>query len=87
MDRVATWADCADAALIILAGSGREFDSDDLIAAVGHPDPSHGANGGNSAIGSAFQRASRRGVIVAVGVRKSTQPHRKGGMVRIWHGA
>ena len=80
------WKFRAAAALADLAASGRPFDSDDLLKIVGHPDENHAANGRNNAIGSVFREASTAGLIVPVGTRQSTQPRRKGGLVRLWQG-
>lgn len=83
----APWGQRAREALRDLAASGASFTADDLIARVGHPDKSHAPNARNNSIGSLFREASTSNLIVAVGVQKSTQPERKGGMVRIWRGA
>lgn len=69
-----------------LAASGRPFTADDLLQIVGHPDKEHDPNGRNNSIGAVFQRGSTEKLIVAIGVEQSTQPHRKGGMVRVWRG-
>ena len=70
-----------------LARSGHAFTADDLVAKVGHPDLDHEANGRNSVIGSLFRQAHRAGLIEPTGdTRQSTQPHRKGGLVRVWRG-
>lgn len=75
-----------DDAIEYLASTGEPFTSDDVLVLARHPDSYHRANGSNNGIGTAFRRASTRGRIKAVGVEKSKQPHRKGGMVRIWVG-
>ena len=70
-----------------LARSGQDFNSDDLVAAVGHPDERHHHNGANSAIGSLFRESRAKGLIEPTGeVRNSLQPHRKGGLIRVWRG-
>lgn len=83
-----TWRERAWQALRELAQDPREpFTSDDLIERVGVPDSTHGANSRNSAIGPLFRKAAQRGLIVSYGPPvKSTQKHRKGGMVRLWCG-
>ena len=81
-----TWNDRARQAIKHLASTGEQFDADDLILAVGHPDSEHEANNRNNAIGAIFGTASKEGLIEAVGVKRSEQPHRKGGMVRVWQG-
>lgn len=80
------WKKAANAEVRRLAASGVEFDSDDLLATVGHPDPLHAANSSNSAIGSIFSQASKAGTIKMVGTKTSKQPHRKKGLVRVWKG-
>ena len=79
-----SWSTRAERELRRLIDADVEFSSDDLEAAVGHPDAGHSANGANNAIGTLFRAAKAAGRIEAVGVRQSTQPHRKGGMVRVW---
>ena len=75
-------------AVCVLARAGRPFTSDDVIEMVGVPDEEHAPNSRNSAIGAAFAHASREGKIVPTSkVTKSSQPSRKGGMVREWVGA
>jgi hypothetical protein len=51
---------------------------------LSHPDRAHAANGRNNRIGQAFRQARANGVIKPVGVAQSRQPHRKGGLVRVW---
>ena len=65
-----------------------EFSADDItdygrITAHGDHDP----NARQNTIGSMFQSHARQGHIHFTGrVIKSTSPHRKGGMIRIWVG-
>jgi hypothetical protein len=74
-------------AIAELARSGRIFTSDDVYPLIDIPDPEHRPNGKNNQIGMAFRHAHRLGVIrPIIGVRQSTQPSRKGGMVRQWIG-
>jgi hypothetical protein len=81
------WRVRATAAIEALARSGEDFCSDDLVAMVGHPDTEHHHNGRNSAIGAMFHISHSRGLIEPTGeVRQSHQPHRKGGLVRLWKG-
>lgn len=84
MDR--PWGERAWVELRRLASSGRPFTADDLLAAVGHPDEGHGPNGRNNSVGSLFGRAHRARLIEPVGTAQSRQPHRKGGLVRVWQG-
>lgn len=74
------WSDHARRALAELVATGNDFTADDLIALVG----THAPNGTNNTIGSVIGAARKRGEIVAVGTVKSTQPRRRGGMVRLW---
>lgn len=83
---VISWATAARGVLLSLAAGGDEFTADQLLAIVGPPDPDHEANGANSGIGTVFGRASREGLIEAVGVKPSAQPKRRGGMIRVWRG-
>lgn len=79
-----SWIDQAHDAMRRLIAGGEQFSADDLLAKVGSPDADHAANGRNSAIGSLFGQYSAGGQIVAVGVRQSEAPTRKGGLIRIW---
>ena len=81
-----SWQQVARVRLRELADSGQPFTADDLYDSVDHPDLAHAANGRNNAIGSLFGEAHKTGMIIPVGVQKSRQPHRKGGMVRVWRG-
>lgn len=82
-----SWTEDARSSMDDLINTRSPFTADDLVASAGHPDPSHGANGRNSQIGSLFQEYSRAKLIVPTGtVKNSTQPHRKGGMIREWIG-
>lgn len=70
-----------------LASTGEPFTADDLVALVGIPDASHSANSRNSSLGAVFSWASKSGLIRPTGrVVQSSQPHRKGGMIREWIG-
>lgn len=81
-----TWAALADGAIATLAARGDPFTSDDLLALVGPPDPSHAPNATNNAVGAVFRRARGSGLIRVVGHARSRAPHRKGGLVRVWQG-
>ena len=80
------WKISALAEIRRLAETGEQFTSDDVLDAVGHPDTGHTPNGGNNLIGSVIREAKQRGLIEAIGFRPARQPHRKGGIVRIWRG-
>lgn len=81
------WRDNAWPHMKALALEGAPFTSDDLIERAGLPDPHHGPNSANSAVGSLFREAAARGLIVSDGrVVKSRQKYRKGGAVRVWRG-
>jgi hypothetical protein len=70
-----------------LAGTGEEFTADDVVAMSGSPDETHQPNSRNSSIGSAFRHARSEGIIRQTGrYVKSTQPHRKGGVIAVWVG-
>jgi hypothetical protein len=81
-----TWAVDADRTIAQLAEAGDPFSADDLIAAIGPPDPTHAPNARNNAVGAAFSRARMGGLITVVGHAKSTTPTRKGGLIRVWQG-
>jgi hypothetical protein len=76
----------ARAQLRQLAAGGRPFTADDLHAAITHPDQGHQANGRNNVVGQLFREAKAEGWIEPIGVVQSRQPHRKGGMIRVWQG-
>jgi hypothetical protein len=80
------WKTEARRAIAALAAQGEPFTSDDLLAAVGLPDPEHEPNARNNAVGSVFRWAAGEGLIETVGVTKSRLPTRKGGIVRVWQG-
>lgn len=80
------WRLAALAEIRRLAGTGELFTSDEVLDAVGHPDMSHTPNGGNNLVGSVIREAKQAGLIESIGFRPSQQPHRKGGVVRIWRG-
>jgi hypothetical protein len=75
-----------DQAMEQLRRSERPFTADDLEDLIGHPDRWHTANSTNNSLGSIFGRYSKTGKIKAVGVTKSRQPSRRGGMIREWVG-
>lgn len=81
------WGARADLAIIQLARVGDPFTSDDLLHLIGPPDTSHAPNSRNNAVGAAFSRARRAGMIRVVGYAQSKALHRKGGLVRVWQGA
>lgn len=81
-----TWDTDARAALERLAATRRPFSADDLIAEVGYPDGGHRPNSRNNQLGKLFQEASRQKLIATVGYAQSAQPHRKGGLIRVWQG-
>lgn len=84
---VAMWIEEAKCALRLLIDSGKEFTADDVVDLVGgYPDGHHDRNGRNNAMGAVFTWARTEGLIEAVGVAKSRQPHRRGGMIRVWEG-
>lgn len=78
-----TWSAEAYAVLEAIP-QGSELTSDDLLEVVGHPDLSHAPNAGNNAVGSVFRKAAFNGLIRSIGITRSKQPHRKGGIVRVW---
>jgi len=80
------WRCRALAEIARLAASREPFTADELYGAVGHPDQAHTPNGANNLIGSVFREAKQMGLIEPIGFRPSQQPHRKGGIVRIWRG-
>ena len=50
-------------------------------------DPAHAQSGKQSGIGAFINAMARRGLIEFTGqIVKSTAPHRKSGMVRVWRG-
>ena len=75
------WNDLATAIV-----DGEPFTSDDVTDNGNRSvDPTHRANGTQSAIGSMFQQAQRNGWIEFTGrVVRSSAPHRKGGGIRVW---
>ena len=81
-----SWRTDAEKALDELIASGVLFTPDDVWEKVGWPDPTHAANSSNNAMGALFRDYSSRKKIEAVGTTRSTQPHRKKGMVRVWRG-
>lgn len=81
-----TWRTRAERELLHMADSGKPFTSDDLVAVVGLPDSAHNPNAANSAVGALFRTAHSMKWITPIGVEASKQPHRKGGMIRVWRG-
>jgi hypothetical protein len=75
------WRDRAEAGIIQLADSGREFSADDLVALVGPP-----VSSSQNAIGPVFAWAAREGLIECVGFRQSERSSRRGGITRVWRG-
>lgn len=69
-----------------LAATGRPFTADDLYDTLPHPDGNHTPNARNNLIGQVFREMCAEGWIEPVGVVKSRQPKRKGGMIRVWRG-
>ena len=70
-----------------LVATGVEYVTADDITNNGAltVDNSHGANGKQSTIGSAFRTWAARGWIKDTGRHiKSQAPHRKGGVIRVW---
>lgn len=71
--------------MLELIAAGGEFTASDVTDRGRDViDPSHRPNGANNGIGAMFAAEHRAGHIEPVGVRKSTSPHRKGGLVRTW---
>jgi hypothetical protein len=84
---VTSWRDRASLALRDLAATGEPFTADDVLDRAGHPDDRHEANAANNAVGSLFRAAAAERIIMQTGaVVQSRQPHRKGGMIRVWIG-
>ena len=73
------YQEAAFTAIQDLARSGDVFSSDEISAILG-PAPSPGA------IGAAFRRAARAGVIEACGYTTSKRVSRHGGLQRLWRG-
>jgi hypothetical protein len=84
---VNNWHQAAMDAAEDLIDNGEPFSADDLIELVGLPDADHEANGRNSAMGAVFNQLHHQGRIKPVGVTKSRQKHRKGGLIRVWQAA
>ena len=79
-----TWADAAETAMKLLAGSGQAFSSDDLrdmLAAAGVDEPLT-----PSAYGGLFISWSRQGLIRRVGDGTSRGRRRNGGRRGLWVG-
>lgn len=74
--------------LAVLITKDTDFTADDVtlngsITAAGDHDP----NAKQNSIGSLFRTASANRWITATGdTKQSTAPHRKGGLIRVWHG-
>jgi hypothetical protein len=77
-----SWAVRAQRAIASLAATGEPFAADDVIVECKLPMPRRPQQ-----LSAAFRVASRHGVIRPVGVRRSTMPNRRGGLVRVWVGA
>lgn len=77
------WREGVDRAIRRLAASGRTFTADDVRAVAGDPPPGFSPN----AMGSAFTRASKAGVIRMVGFTTSSRVIGHGNTVRSWVGA
>jgi hypothetical protein len=77
-----------DARLARLILTGADFTADDLTdSGAVTIDPDHRPNARQNGIGSYFTAAAKRGLIEWTGrSTKSTAPHRKGGLNRIWQG-
>jgi hypothetical protein len=73
------WSERAAEVIRDFAASGEEFDPEDVRAVVGDPESP-------PAMGAAFLRASKAGLIEPVGISKSTRIQRHGGWARTWRG-
>jgi len=73
------WSESALEELERLAGSSQDFTADDLVAEVGAPDSP-------GAVGAAFSKAAKSGLIRTVGYATSRRVGRHGGLVRVWRG-
>jgi len=80
------WIIEAERAMLRLCARKKDFSSDDLLARVGHPDKRHRGNGKNNLVGSLFHKFSQEKRMEVVGYTQSQQPHRKGGLIRVWRG-
>lgn len=76
-ERAAAWVADARSFIEHLA-AGTHFTADDLRDGVGDP-PAHG-----DASGAVIARASREGLIRAVGLRKSSRPQRHRARLTVW---
>lgn len=74
------WTSCARAAIVTLAGTGRNFSADD-VRDLGVTDPHH-----PNQWGSVFACAHRDGLIAQSGFTVSRRPQRSGGVLRTWRG-
>lgn len=79
-----SWDDRARAAMDQLVEADRPFDSYDLRAMVGDPDPDGTPNGRNNKIGNIFREYSVAGCIEKVMPSKSHSAKRKSGMNFVW---
>ena len=73
------WRDAADAAIRILAASGREFGANEVRDLVG--DPTH-----SNAMGAAFSRANKAGLIKYLRHAPSNRPQLHRCAIRVWVG-
>jgi len=83
---VPTWAAQARWAIDILAATGADFTSEDLVDLVGLPRGRPGTNR-NNAVGAAFSGAARRGVIHEVGRRNASRPALHARRLTVWRGS
>jgi hypothetical protein len=81
-----TMSSIVDERIAFVIFGGEPFTSDDVTEDGSWTlDPAHTPNSIQSAVGSAFQLAARRGLIESDGrVTHSCSPHRKGGSIRVW---
>lgn len=73
------WRQAALEEIERLAADGRDFGADDVVAEVGQPDSP-------GAVGAAFSRAAKAGLIRVVGYTTSRRIGRHGSLVRVWRG-
>jgi len=79
LDRNAAWAEKADRCMKLMAVCGYDFTAEDVTAEIGQPPHPN-------AMGGVFLRASRKGLIVPVGVKRATRDARHASMLRVWRG-
>jgi len=80
----AAWREDANQAMTKLWKRNKPFTSDNLLMLVAHPDEEHNECGPNNMIGAVFRKWSQQQQIEVVGYTESQQPHRKGGLIRVW---